>query len=27
VARRLVTERHGRPTLLAALTELAGIAE
>jgi hypothetical protein len=27
VARRLVTERHGRPTLLAALTELAGTAE
>jgi hypothetical protein len=27
VARRLVTERHGRPTLLAALTELAGTSE
>ncbi len=27
VARRLVTERHGRPTLLAALTELAALPE
>ena len=27
VARRLVTERHGRPTLLAALTDLAAPPE
>ena len=27
VARRLIGERHGRPSLLAALTELAGLSE